>query len=285
MMGRTHTLSGAGSWLTLSAAATWLSNQGLPVHAANPTQIVLGTLVAAGYALLPDIDHPRSTIANALGPVTRAMAWVIGHLATGLRQGSCAHCARDGRGGHRAITHTVAFAAAITIALGVLLGAVGQPAALAVIGVGVWLASMSALSAGTRARIGDAVLPGRVRTLGRTGQRISAGVASLGIAGIAVLAVWALARPEDNWAWLALAVGVGVLSHSLGDAMTRSGAPLWWPVRIGKCRWAQVGTPRWARFTTGKAGELVVAVAIFVMSVASTAYLLLPYMPGEGGGA
>ena len=70
-MGRSHALSGAAGWFAGCAGASAL---GFPpaVHV-----MVVGAAIAAGFALLPDIDHPDSTIAVSLGPVTQVVAWMV----------------------------------------------------------------------------------------------------------------------------------------------------------------------------------------------------------------
>ena len=43
--------------------------------------------------------------------------------------------------------------------------------------------------------------------------------------------------------WLGTAVALGMVVHSVGDAITESGAPLLWPLPIRKRRWYPVGQP------------------------------------------
>lgn len=78
MMGRTHALTGiaAGISMTMYAAK-------FPV-----TDAVIGIVVCAGAALLPDIDHPRSTVSNTYGPLTRGLSWVMNTLTGGHRRGT-----------------------------------------------------------------------------------------------------------------------------------------------------------------------------------------------------
>lgn len=96
-----------------------------------------------------------------------------------------------------------------------------------------WLASYPALSVRTRAR-----LLGEARYA--VGARTAAALGSLLITGAAVLLMQALMAGR-SW-WVGLAAGAGTSIHSLGDAMTRSGSPLWWPLRIRGCRWQSVDT-------------------------------------------
>lgn len=77
MMGKTHALT--GMWGGLGAAHL----AGIPVW-----DVVLGASLCTGAAILPDIDHPRSTVANVYGPVTRAFGWLMNKITGGHRRGT-----------------------------------------------------------------------------------------------------------------------------------------------------------------------------------------------------
>lgn len=94
MMGRTHALSGAVAWLAavpLLSQERWLGSYAVDLSTA---QVTAGAVVAAGAALLPDVDHHNGRIANTLGPVTRVLCKWVGKAA----------------GGHRQATHSIGFA-------------------------------------------------------------------------------------------------------------------------------------------------------------------------------
>jgi membrane-bound metal-dependent hydrolase YbcI (DUF457 family) len=89
----------------------------------------------------------------------------------------------------------------------------------------------------------------------------------------AVLAAGAFAGlqaflPPGLAAFVAVALFLGQLTHSLGDACTNSGVPLLWPVMIGGRRWAHRGIPKALRFETGgKAEGYVTAVLALLFAV------------------
>ncbi|MEU1761227.1 metal-dependent hydrolase [Micromonospora sp. NPDC005652] len=266
-MGKSHALSGAVAWLAVSAGWQQAAQHDVVAAGPNVATVLLGAACSAGYALLPDIDHPKSTIAGALGPITRVPSRATAWTAARLRQTGCDHCARGPqRGGHRALTHTAVFALALGALLGWLAHHYGRAAGLPVFGVGVWLATYPALSGRTRAEVAELVLGDNWPT-GRRARRVAGMVGSLLIAGLFVAGAWGL--PADGWWWVGLAAGVGTFTHSLGDSLTRSGSPLWWPARIRGCRWRPVGTPRWLRFTTGGPGEKVVLVLLLLAGAGS----------------
>lgn len=77
MMGRSHALSGVTVWLGVT-----------PLLGLGVREIVAGTVVTAGAAMLPDLDHPSSSIAHSWGPLTRALAHVVAWVSGGHRHGT-----------------------------------------------------------------------------------------------------------------------------------------------------------------------------------------------------
>lgn len=87
-LGHTHALSGL-----VTGAAVGLYATHLP-----PPQLAIFVGLTAGAAVLPDIDHPNSSLAHSFGFLTRGFAWLIGTIS----------------GGHRHLTHAVLGVAGFT---------------------------------------------------------------------------------------------------------------------------------------------------------------------------
>jgi membrane-bound metal-dependent hydrolase YbcI (DUF457 family) len=84
MMGANHAVGGAAAWVAVTSTAPYtLGLDPLPV-----ISVLLGALVTAGAALLPDVDQHSSTIANSGGLVTRSVAAVAGAVSGGHRHGT-----------------------------------------------------------------------------------------------------------------------------------------------------------------------------------------------------
>jgi membrane-bound metal-dependent hydrolase YbcI (DUF457 family) len=81
MMARSHALIGAAGWL--AAAPSVASVTG---HYLDGPTLAAGTLICAGAALLPDLDHPSGLMADTLGPVTHLLARRVARVAGGHRQ-------------------------------------------------------------------------------------------------------------------------------------------------------------------------------------------------------
>jgi hypothetical protein len=199
-------------------------------------QIVAGTVVATGASLVPDIDHPSSTAARSLGPVTRIAARFVSYLSDAVRDGTCGCCDTPGTHGHRTLTHTALFAVAAGAGISAAGWRWGTTAAAIVVGVAAGLAVLGLLA--------------------RRGVWLTAALAGTA-AGLSVH--W---LGGDGWWWLGVPAGWGVLCHAVGDGLTESGVPLWWPLRISGCRWKRVGSPKWLRFKTGGWFERLLSVAM-----------------------
>lgn len=222
MMGRSHAVSGAAVWLGTCAASTAVGYRpgGVPLLA--------GAVVCAGFALLPDLDHPPSLIARTFGPVTQAVAAGVSRLAVAVHARTATAQDRPSRGGHRQLTHTAVFAVAVGLLVAAVAGLGGRWAVAGVVFTAVGLALRGLLTARERRRNGPLTL---------------AAVSALAAVGCAWL-------PGTSWAWLGLPAGLGCLAHTLGDALTRLGVPLLWPVPVAGQRWYRVGIPRVLRITT-----------------------------------
>lgn len=178
MMGRTHVLSGLAA-----GALTFTALPGDP-----ETYEYVGWVLAVGAtALLPDIDHPRSTVTGMWGSATRLLSRAVTLAANG----------------HRAGTHDMALA----------------PPGLAFL---FWVASLTmagqltatALVIGLALRAVAMLLPGARRDHPLVNLTCS-------LAG-----AWALVTEEKVPEWLPFAVAIGVFVHIAGDAITEGGIPV-----------------------------------------------------------
>ncbi|CUU54699.1 LexA-binding, inner membrane-associated putative hydrolase [Parafrankia irregularis] len=221
-MGQTHVLSGGVAWL---AAAPLLSREellGSHALSLSSSQLIAGAVVAAGAGLLPDIDHPSGRIANTLGPLTKTLCRWVSRLS----------------GGHRHATHSLLFA----VAMGILMGLLAEH-----FRYGWWAALFVLVGFGLRG-LG----------LDFKGHDVWSGLKDCLTAGIAVY----LMRDLDM-GFAGYAVTIGALAHLLGDCLTPRGCPLLWPVNW---RMETVLVPR----TNGTVERKVVVPVLFCAAVILT---------------
>ncbi|MGN6405671.1 metal-dependent hydrolase [Sinomonas sp.] len=218
MMGPHHAACGAAAWVAvtthlhidaspLTAGLLGLGpasfDVGWPLLHASPLGVVAGALVTAGAALLPDADHPSSTIAHSLPPVSRVLCEILGAAS----------------GGHRNGTHSLVGIALFTaMAWAAGLWTVETPW-FGTVYAGAGLVSLLLVSFAAKVL---GVFPDGVRKLPW-------------VVSVPLAAFIAVAAPhEQNWFPLAVALGAAV--HIAGDMLTTGGCNLLWPIAFRRPR-------------------------------------------------
>lgn len=164
-----------------------------------------------GMALLPDLDHEDSTATRMWGPLSAAIAWVVTFLSRGHRGGT-----------HDFIVAPVAFGAAAYAA------SFNRWTSMFVI----------ALAIGLALRACHFVIPGQAEKSW-----------PINLLASAAAAWWLVSNGAAAGAtWLPFAVGVGVLVHIVGDALTEGGVPRpfsWFDGKPNRMRGGPLTTGRW----------------------------------------
>ncbi|SDB93570.1 Membrane-bound metal-dependent hydrolase YbcI, DUF457 family [Raineyella antarctica] len=187
MLGRTHATSGVALALAAVPALTGLGVLG------NAWSIPLVAAAAAGGAMMPDFDHPSATIARSLGPISKGLASLVGHIS----------------GGHRQGTHSILGAVVFTAITGLLMWVGGLVA-------GLWCGFLFA--------VGFAALQLR---FSKTSMVLHT-LVSLAV-GVVLVAI----TTSDLYVPLGLVTwsfGIGYVAHLLGDTLTREGVPYLLPL-------------------------------------------------------
>ncbi|WP_158886796.1 metal-dependent hydrolase [Amycolatopsis anabasis] len=237
-MGRTHALTGWCAGLALAPV----------VGAGTVHQAVAFAATTAGFALLPDLDHPGARASKLLGPITGALSWLLRRASAGLYAITKGPRDENRTGTHRHLSHTVLFAAGLGALATAATAAGGWWAVAAIVLFGVLLAEDA---------LGDWLLP-------VAGGAIIWWTYTAGAAGAGQL--------DQLGGWLGIAVAAGCLVHCLGDALTESGCPFLFPLPIAGETWYELRPPRWLRFRTGKKVENLLVFPVFVVLAA----LLVP---------
>lgn len=190
MMGFSHAVSGAAVWVAVTTTMP-----GVGIAPLDPLGVLTGAAVCAGAALLPDIDHPSSTVATAL-PGGRVVAGAVSGVT----------------GGHRGGMHSVlAVIGAILAAVALSFLVWTPPGWEQQLAVGPAIAAAVCIAVGTKC------------------LRIARGwFASwtIGALSAAALMWWF----PDQFGWLPACIGLGFVVHLVGDTLTTGGVPWLWPV-------------------------------------------------------
>lgn len=83
MLGKSHAITGAAAWCMLGSTIQIMTQTGDSVP-----KLIAGGVVCAGASVFPDLDTPKSTIANSLGPLTRVLSQFIAKISGGHRHGT-----------------------------------------------------------------------------------------------------------------------------------------------------------------------------------------------------
>lgn len=216
MMGPTHSVSAFAAGLATTIA---LNNTG--IYDFTPATALIFASITAGAGLLPDLDHPRATLARTWGPISRIIAKIVNNISAGFANMTAGPKDKHVENGHRKLTHTALFSIIIAPAI-----------ILALISVGGFWAQMAVVYFFV-----SLALQGLFRNYIRNLGPILANILAIGITlGLAQ------ATPETlHPTLLAFAVVVGCLAHIAGDAPTHSGVPFFAPfISVGGKRWNDV---------------------------------------------
>jgi membrane-bound metal-dependent hydrolase YbcI (DUF457 family) len=196
MLGHSHATSGGLAWAAAAgtlplAVLDYPAMHGSTAHV-EVKDLIFGTFITAGAALLPDIDHPNGTIAHSVGPVTHTLCRGIEAIS----------------GGHRHATHSLLFVAAA--AYGTWAGEhwLGRYFTLGIV-------------------FFMLVMAVRALNLCPPGEGLHAYGPCILLAGGGTILMdrWIASAPL----WLPFAIGLGCLTHLLGDILTEQGVRLFYP--------------------------------------------------------
>ncbi|MBH1937230.1 metal-dependent hydrolase [Streptomyces sp. AV19] len=250
MMGPAHSLSGAAAWLGLGAAVA-----GTDYEMPWPV-LVVGALVCAGAALAPDLDHKSATISRSFGPISRVLCGIIDGLSHAVYKATRGKGDPRRNGGHRTLTHTALWAVLIGAGTSALAMTGDRWAVLGILFVHMVLAVEGLLW--RAARTSSDVL---VWLLGATSAWMLAGILDEPGHG----SDWLFTGPGNEYLWLGVPIVLGALVHDIGDALTVSGCPIFWPLPIARKRWYPVGPPKGMRFRAGSRVEVKVLMPVFMV--------------------
>lgn len=259
--GPTHAMSGLAGWAATTALAADNALGNLSVKG-----WLVGAVLATGAALLPDLDHPESTVSNTFGPVSSAASKAINAISSGVYRLTRTKRDSNRQGGHRGLTHTLVFAAFAAVVTTAIVQT-SQSWALPLL--------MFFLCGLAVRGIMHKWCPRRD---------------ILWITGTSLLLTYACLRWTDqtdaNAAACGIAVAIGCVAHYLGDAITEQGCPILWPVPIAWKTWYPVAPPKIMRMRTGGrvemavVGPLLTVLAIWTSAITLQRIGALPMLTG-----
>jgi membrane-bound metal-dependent hydrolase YbcI (DUF457 family) len=220
MLGRDHALTGAVVFAALG-----------PTLHVTGGHLAAGVVLTAGAGVLPDIDHPDSTISRSFGFMTEGFAWLVDRLS----------------GGHRHGTHSLVGIAAFTA--GALVAGAYQISGPRAGSAGHVAFSWHMVPAGLYLALLYSSALRALHVGGHHGDLL--GIASAVITCYTGADLFRI--PVGPWhvPMLAVATGLGCAAHIAGDELTHGGCPIFWPFSMHEFHLL----PRPLQFTTAKLCE------------------------------
>ena len=229
--GPTHAMSGLAAWAGVTAMADTHA-----IGQLSPKTWVVGATLASGAALLPDIDHPKSTVASTFGGISRGVSAALSGFSGFMYRLTRTSHDSDRTGTHRGFTHTVVFAALA----GVITTAIVQSSHGTALGV------LMFAFAGLAVR-------GLLHTWFSHKDALWVSAASV-LLTVACF-MWTGNQPTQAAAF-GVAVMIGCVAHFIGDAITEQGCPMLWPIPLSGQTWYAVAPPKALRMRTGGKVEM-----------------------------
>lgn len=249
LMGPAHAASAGGVFMLLIGLAPVFTFQAL--GSINIALALLGIIVFIGGALVPDLDNSRSTVRSALGFSGSIMSSIF--RATSLMMQKTVRTKKDtdSPDPHRGFWHTFVGAAVMGLtAWG--LSEISYEVNLPILGV-ITLGEIFSII--IVVLLLHVALSGLAKDLIKkldklpvVGELISY-IASF----IIVILLFQLIPDDLSFRWIGVCLFGGAAVHILGDALTRAGVPLFFPIAglfTGKCWW----NTRFATFEASNEG-------------------------------
>lgn len=263
MMGPSHALSGAAFWLTGVGVYSVVTQTtpSLPIT-------LMGTFIASGAAITPDLDSYSSTVVKSFGIFGRILYYIINAVSLFFYNLTRTKYDEVKNNGHRTLMHTGVMGVVSGSLVALVTLATGK---LTIFGHGyTWGQFFGLIIMGIFLNLALLGLFGEFR-------KIKHKFGPYLMLGFSVLVTFIIGSfiPEANnvYSWLGIAVGAGWFIHLFGDFITKMGIPLLWPVKIKGHRWYNLGTPHWMRFKAGSTFETAFMVPLFaVLTVISGAW-------------
>lgn len=259
VMGPTHSMSGAAAWL--AGVAIYSNLTQTPI---DPALLVLGTAVSAGAALAPDIDSNSSTVVRSFGFVGKGLHHAVNILSVAIYNITRRRKDEPRENGHRTLFHTGVFA--------ILAGGLTALAALstgdAITVAGTTLSWGQVFSLIIMTVFTHLALAGLFEKPIKKARKAFGPLPLLAMSLVITIATAILLPPADgaSYSWLGLAVGFGWFMHLLGDAITKMGVPLAWPLPIRGRAWWDVSLPSFMRITAGGTFEYVFLLPVLTLA-------------------
>lgn len=257
-MGATHALSALSVFLMIVAFVPEIAARFL--GSMNITVLILACIVTIGAALMPDLDNSVSHAKNSLGLLGKGLSIIFRGSSIAIQ--TVVRTKRDDSSPdpHRGFWHTV-IGALVLGGLTLLATRMTTEVTVPVLGnttYGVISAFLITFISCHIALTGIATsFMHKIKKSGPFGELIS-----FAVSGGITLLVFMNLPSNSTFEWLAISIVFGCVIHIIGDAFTKMGVPLFFPLTgfiKGKFWWKT----RFAKIEAGGPAEKMLFIPIF----------------------
>lgn len=263
LMGPAHAISACGVFFLALGVYTYRGND-MPLES-NLALLTLSFIAVIGGVLIPDLDNNRSTVEKALGFTGNFFSAIFRESSRLIQK--TVRTSRDDAdpNPHRGFWHTIVGACVLGVILWSLtlipwvftIPFIGHKITVGTLCAFVVLVGCFNI---TIAGLGYDVFSKKMEKIPVVGN-IASVLMSLVLTGMLLFIA-----PETNFVWLGISVAIGCIIHILGDALTKAGVPIFFPV-IGVIK----GKMWWkTRFTSLSADSAVLNGSIYWLSIVAT---------------
>lgn len=256
-MGRTHALSAVAVILAVFAFIPSLYDKLAPNTNDSMIVLILICLVAAGGALLPDLDNSQSSAESQLGIIGSMLSAFMRATAPIIKTAVHTKYDKNLDNPHRSFYHTAVSA----VLIGALFTFLCSPVISFKLGPiecnGRTMALVLAFAATDMAL---STIIGAIWKSKKTVDTIASLAMSFGIA-------WFLLESMPtgiSYTIVGIALGIGYIIHIAGDCMTVSGTPLLFPLKIHGKLWYDI---RFLKIQAGGVVENFVFMPLFIIII------------------
>ena len=230
-MGTTHAISAAAVVLALAAWAPQVINWIIGTH--TMPAVITFAIIAAGAALIPDLDNTASTAKSSLGFVGQGVSLIFRGSSRVLQTVIRTPKDDPNPNPHRGAWHTIPAAALLAYCVFLLTSIPGNVTlpflGRVSISMVVAIALMVLLIHMAMEALPKSLM--RKATPNLPGEALDE-IASLAVSVIIALILFSQMTFIHDFRWLAWAVFAGMVIHVLGDCCTVAGAPVFFPLSV-----------------------------------------------------
>lgn len=272
LMGPTHALSA----ISLTLFIAWIFPKFIfetLFGSYNTIVFISAIIIIVGASLMPDLDAVQSTSINTLGPIGKVLSSGMRGFSSIIQSTISSKRDESNRDPHRGFWHTIisgVFVGFVVLGLTKIntkIISFGEKDITISTLIVIFIIFMST----------QLLMASLFKKFYKKTKGSLLGSLSLSIASFIVAITLLMLLPEDlSYSWVGAAVAFGWILHLLGDAMTVSGVPLLFPLKIKGKMWWNCRVP--FAFKAGGFIEMSILIPLLLLIAVISSFGVFPML-------